>query len=882
MSSAAPSSVPRPSEIRAPISPSSGPRPAQAAVALSVSAQTLGSGQLPVPPVPAVLTSTAIRKRKRGEESDESDTEVPNGASRSVGAVLAVRKPKGKGKSTRSKRDDPSRVVQLTRETWVRRLIPVEGIPRCWDIPEDGDAVAFLWDLSGAEYDSRFNRPSDSMLSVFKDASLDAWTGGSAGSTKKSTKVPALDDLPCSKATHFCNGSWICDQLDPALLPDDFARYIADDAQQDEFYEALCDVNERQTQTPAPRNDGKHGFIGCTGFVVGQRGHRFVPIPKEVDETLLVELYNHDGVFQSINFGIEHSYCARILRPVSGAKGTHNCPYTTIAEDGRVTQGKMMERQCSARMEMWFPVDRAVRKAILIFENPHSHPQFPPTKVTAEGKDAINRAIAAQGSTIGLTVGKLDRAPTTAAILAAAPDPAFLDRRKKRKLIVDAKKLENPMGTDLTGVLHWQQKMQKECPREDWYVWSVSSEVDEEVVITMLPGLAAFIHDAKFTVHDFTYRRLHGVWKEWEVVMWYERLNIRICVCRIYAKHETERVFEKLWSGTFATFGRVTGREVKIKCVDGEGLLGIAMDGNKPQANALGKYLVGRNKPHLSGVFENDPQRMLAYVLRTCEFHLHRKFVDLAKTVPDPEMSTIWLAPTLKTHAAIDQFVEKCKRSEHACVRDWISDKDSIGWFWPSINEHLTKMPRDDSLLVPHHTNLNESSHPFTNQHTGTNLPLLEAIQLAYQVDLAQLKKINDARTARLVPNHRNTQAHRDHNNLKRREAHHQQAQDRAAARSELENIEEHMQELKERKKELKGSSGVTQLKRRGQKNRFERGLPTEAELAGDDGAEIAPELELHPTPRLTLDADLEPPSFPLTPYSEELYGFGPDIFAMY
>jgi hypothetical protein len=39
-------------------------------------------------------------------------------------------------------------------------------------------------------------------------------------------------------------------------------------------------------------------------------------------------------------------------------------------------------------------------------------------------------------------------------------------------------------------------------------------------------------------------------------------------------------------------------------------------------------------------------------------------------------------------------------------------------------------MPLEDWYLVPHHTNLNESSHPFTNNNTGTNLPLLEAIQL--------------------------------------------------------------------------------------------------------------------------------------------------------
>jgi hypothetical protein len=61
---------------------------------------------------------------------------------------------------------------------------------------------------------------------------------------------------------------------------------------------------------------------------------------------------------------------------------------------------------------------------------------------------------------------------------------------------------------------------------------------------------------------------------------------------------------------------------------------------------------------------------------------------------------------------------------------DWVTDKESIkAWFWPSINEFLSSIPKEDWYLTPGDTNLNESAHPYTNQHTGTNLPLLEAIQ---------------------------------------------------------------------------------------------------------------------------------------------------------
>ena len=63
---------------------------------------------------------------------------------------------------------------------------------------------------------------------------------------------------------------------------------------------------------------------------------------------------------------------------------------------------------------------------------------------------------------------------------------------------------------------------------------------------------------------------------------------------------------------------------------------------------------------------------------------------------------------------------------------DWIKDKDSRRpWFWASINKNFTRIPANRWDLLPSSMNLNESSHPLTNQNTGVNLPLLEAV-IAY------------------------------------------------------------------------------------------------------------------------------------------------------
>ncbi|KAJ7274639.1 hypothetical protein C8J57DRAFT_1714477 [Mycena rebaudengoi] len=294
----------------------------------------------------------------------------------------------------------------------------------------------------------------------------------------------------------------------------------------------------------------------------------------------------------------------------------------------------------------------------------------------------------------------------------------------------------------------------------------------------------------------------------------------------------------KMWPGLFETIAHITKSEVKFKFIDGEGLRAILADGNKPQANALGAYLVTRNRPDTSGIRETDPKLILFNIIRTCIFHLERKFAEMAKTVPDEPMGRIRRSPYIETQREIEEFVQWCKNSEYKIVRDWISDKDSIPWFFPSINGFLSAIPEDDWYLTPGDTNLNESAHPFTNQHTGTNLSLLEAIERAYEMDLQIEAKLREMEKTCVLVNHRNTKVHRDRNNVAQRTTHYRQAFERSEARNELENINDAIQrstaqtqELRQRRKALQEASGVKKTKRQGEKAK--ENLPDAEELAG-------------------------------------------------
>ncbi|KAJ7086972.1 hypothetical protein C8R44DRAFT_900928 [Mycena epipterygia] len=843
------------------------------------------------------------RRNKRGKPDSKEDSDSDS--------VLVITKRKGK----RRKQDGGTEMQDITKQLRVRDIRDITTLQSSWTIPrtDDGESFAYRLDFTG---DSRewldSKKEPLSMAAIIKSEDQDSWGGGSAGSIKKATKVIALDDVLCQVAFHTCQGVFVCCQLDVSLL-DGHERYEPDDDEMRELFEAEREVNVRETSSVAIRAaafyqeihvqcphidgvtgvqctglpvyrqlkeinlDGKHGFIGCQNYRMGEtRSHRFRTIHRDVKEEYLRELLPNDGKYQSDpGLDPQSAVCARVLPPRSGGKGDRLCRST--------------RHDYSPRMHC-------------------NHPKLPSRKVSRQGKDAYVEAIAAAGVS-GLTVLKCDFGsypPSTSRIfggqIPAVLDPALANPRIKRKLIQDIKKIHSPCGLGIEGVLAWQKQMQS-LPHGKQYVWKVTSENGEEIVITMLPYLADRIHHAKASLHDNTYARVHGIWKEWEVVIWDYKFDFRIIIGRIYSQHETLAVFTKMRPGLFETIKHITKTEVKFKFIDGEGLQAILVDGSKPQANVLGAYLVGRNRPHLSGIHERIPKLILSNCLRTCIFHVNRKFSDMAKVVPDAPMARIRRCPYLKTEEELDDFVRWCKDSEYKVVRDWIADKDSAPWFFPSINRFLSNMSEEEWLLTPGDTNLNESAHPHTNQHTGTNLTLLEAIQSAYRFDLKSEAQLRTMEENCVLVNHLNTKPHRDRKNDSRRTSHYRQALERSEARNGLENIDDDIErstaptrELRAKKKELKATSGVKQVKRRGEKEK-ER-LPDENEFAGlSDSEDRLESSQLPPTRPLSpllhfpskadvvgshgiqLDPALEPPFFPHESYDDsELFLLPGDI----
>jgi len=84
-----------------------------------------------------------------------------------------------------------------------------------------------------------------------------------------------------------------------------------------------------------------------------------------------------------------------------------------------------------------------------------------------------------------------------------------------------------------SGTLALSREERKSKPPSEQYIHQVKSELSEdgkgdvEVVVTMHPELAKYIHKSRFSVHDTTYKRVCGEHNEWEVVIWHEQLKRR-------------------------------------------------------------------------------------------------------------------------------------------------------------------------------------------------------------------------------------------------------------------------------------------------------------------------------------------------------------------
>lgn len=207
----------------------------------------------------------------------------------------------------------------------------------------------------------------------------------------------------------------------------------------------------------------------------------------------------------------------------------------------------------------------------------------------------------------------------------------------------------------MTAVISQQLQDSKSLQPDDQYIHYSAIEHGIPLVVTFRTGLAQRIHAAREIFHDFTYKRVHGQWKEWEVVIWDEATDchdscvhcrMRCCahrseyflllliiqsalgitVAHIYGQLETREAYHHMWSLLWDTVGHATKELVKFKPFSGNGagICAILVDGNKEQVDTCGDDLVKRNDLTISGLNISDPQEIVKYIVKLCMVHFDR------------------------------------------------------------------------------------------------------------------------------------------------------------------------------------------------------------------------------------------------------------------
>jgi hypothetical protein len=100
----------------------------------------------------------------------------------------------------------------------------------------------------------------------------------------------------------------------------------------------------------------------------------------------------------------------------------------------------------------------------------------------------------------------------------------------------------------------------------------------------------------------------------------------------LFCDAKTTEAFTQLFTELFNTIAQVTGKLLKLAPFFPDAKCCIVMlDGEVPQALALGNFPVGYNDSEVSGINSWYPIQLLGYCLKTCSIHFRSQLHDNAK-----------------------------------------------------------------------------------------------------------------------------------------------------------------------------------------------------------------------------------------------------------
>lgn len=117
-----------------------------------------------------------------------------------------------------------------------------------------------------------------------------------------------------------------------------------------------------------------------------------------------------------------------------------------------------------------------------------------------------------------------------------------------------------------------------------------------KLAVCLDTDLAALLHEARYMVPDFTFKRVVGDINEWEVAIWLDgekeskifvpnsadicaNIDSGVSAARIYCNRATKQAFTYIFEDFFVAIENVTGQPLRFKAFDPKGnILSIHFD----------------------------------------------------------------------------------------------------------------------------------------------------------------------------------------------------------------------------------------------------------------------------------------------------------------
>ncbi|KIJ39721.1 hypothetical protein M422DRAFT_257552 [Sphaerobolus stellatus SS14] len=172
-----------------------------------------------------------------------------------------------------------------------------------------------------------------------------------------------------------------------------------------------------------------------------------------------------------------------------------------------------------------------------------------------------------------------------------------------------------PQSFDLTGLndIYENRELKLGTNHPDGYIHAILSEPSNDgasqinVIVMMVPGLAQYTHEAQTTLHDNSYKCVHGKFNEWEVVIWDSEGN-QSRLLRLESNAIAKPV------KPIALFG-ADGLMLWKKSPEG------VSKSNPCIKKALGDELIRENNPAVSGIMTTDANEIVQLLTHTCDWH---------------------------------------------------------------------------------------------------------------------------------------------------------------------------------------------------------------------------------------------------------------------